>query len=68
MSLQAYGIKSNHSEFTVDLIFLVAYAQSFWEIFHIHESKTKVTELEDFSPSTSGKYSNTDTMWLRHRQ
>ena len=47
MSLETDGIKSNLTEFTVDLIFFSGglRKQSFREIVHIYESETNVTEL-----------------------
>jgi len=70
MSLETDGIKSNRTEFTVDLIFFSRglCKQSFWEIVHIYESETNVTELEDSNPSASIKYSKTNTLVLRHYQ
>jgi hypothetical protein len=70
MSLETDGIKSNRTEFTVDLIFSGGLCkESFWEIVHrIYESEMNVTELEDSSPSMSIKYSNTNTLVLRHYQ
>lgn len=44
------GIKGKRSEFTADLIFLVAYEkESFWQAVKIYESEMKVAELEDLN-------------------
>jgi hypothetical protein len=69
MSLETDGIKSNPTEFTVDLIFSGGLCkESFWEIVHVYESETNVTELDDSSTSALIKYSNTNTLVLRHYQ
>ena len=70
MSLETDGIKSNRTEFTVDFIFSGGLCkESCLEIVHrIYESETNVTQLEDTNPSASIKYSNTNTLVLRHYQ